>query len=482
MSKGFGIHGSTTDHGGTVISTQSRSSQMGNLFLRAGDGFACPKCKVWSTLIKSNDHVIFDGKAVAYVGDKFTCGATLLPKQDHVVGDSGGGSSKLSVSNFQATSQQNNNFMDDVIKKNAIVLKDLNIAPFIPLSAPKPDGLASNVYFIFSGSIINGIFEAIVLEIKKGSDFIEIQRVDKSFSGNQDFKIKWDGFVQDVYDSKFITNANGIVFRVKGINGGSAIALDEKTFNFKYFNKDWIDVNINRKTLKININLRVNLVDGGSKGLYNGQSVPVTEIKKRRVQPYSVQTKNFSQLLQLSIDGINYYWSRNQKHPTGKNIFLNGKEYEVFIKTINSKTNAMPEMKLTYITNVDPNDPMFRSSNSILSRKTAYMTGYLHFDRKTWGFYPEAVSDKSFKETIAHETGHAIVEAYGGVIDSITHHGSSEVWQVPKSGTSYPTSGEIDLMKYAEGSLTGIPNWDKNMVANKKDVTGLLFISGISKK
>lgn len=89
MSKGFGIHGSTISHGGTVISTQSRSSQMGNLFLRAGDGFACPKCKTWSTLIKSNDHVIFDEKAVAYVGDKFTCGATLMPKQVHVIGTSG---------------------------------------------------------------------------------------------------------------------------------------------------------------------------------------------------------------------------------------------------------------------------------------------------------------------------------------------------------------------------------------------------------
>ena len=81
MSKAFGIHGSTTDHGGMVISTQARSSQMGNLFLRAGDGFACPKCKIWSTLIQSNSHIIFDGKPVAYVGDKFTCGATLMPKQ-----------------------------------------------------------------------------------------------------------------------------------------------------------------------------------------------------------------------------------------------------------------------------------------------------------------------------------------------------------------------------------------------------------------
>ena len=101
MSKGFGIHGSTTSHGGTVMSTQSRSSQMGNLFLRAGDGFACPKCKTWSTLIKSNDHVIFDGKAVAYVGDKFTCGASLMPNQVHVVGTSGGTlSGSSTVNNF----------------------------------------------------------------------------------------------------------------------------------------------------------------------------------------------------------------------------------------------------------------------------------------------------------------------------------------------------------------------------------------------
>jgi len=54
--------------------------------------------------------------------------------------------------------------------------------------------------------------------------------------------------------------------------------------------------------------------------------------------------------------------------------------------------------------------------------------------------------------------------------------------EVPKSKPSYPISGEIDLMKYTKGNLTGIPNWDKNMVANKKDITGLLSISGISKQ
>lgn len=89
MAKGFAIHNAPTNHGGIIPSTQVRSSQQGNLFVRAGDGHFCPKCKCWSTVIKSHDHVIMDGKPVAYAGDKLTCGATIQPQQSHVVGDSG---------------------------------------------------------------------------------------------------------------------------------------------------------------------------------------------------------------------------------------------------------------------------------------------------------------------------------------------------------------------------------------------------------
>lgn len=117
MAKAFAIHGSTTNHGGVVMATQMRSSQMGNLFLRAGDGFACPKCQCWSTLIKSNDHVIVDGKAVAYVGDKFSCGAILMPKQVHVVGESGSHAINAFLSQFQNTEnsqyQLNNHFSEN---------------------------------------------------------------------------------------------------------------------------------------------------------------------------------------------------------------------------------------------------------------------------------------------------------------------------------------------------------------------------------
>lgn len=54
--------------------------------------------------------------------------------------------------------------------------------------------------------------------------------------------------------------------------------------------------------------------------------------------------------------------------------------------------------------------------------------------------------------------------------------------QNPKSGTKYPRAGEIDLMKYADEDLNRTPTWDASMVADSQDVTGLLFISGVSKK
>ncbi|WP_288497336.1 PAAR domain-containing protein [uncultured Acinetobacter sp.] len=90
MTKGFAINNSMTNHGGIIQATQQRTSQMGNLFLRAGDGHFCPKCKCWSTIQASHNHFIMDGEPVAYVDDLLSCGAKILPKQDHVVGTSQG--------------------------------------------------------------------------------------------------------------------------------------------------------------------------------------------------------------------------------------------------------------------------------------------------------------------------------------------------------------------------------------------------------
>lgn len=115
MDKGFAIHNAPTDHGGVIPATQTKDSQMGNAFVRADDGHFCPKCKVWSTIIKSHDHVMIDGKPVAYVGDKLTCGATIQPQQTHVVGDSGSSSGISSPTSQPINSKEslNNNFVQD---------------------------------------------------------------------------------------------------------------------------------------------------------------------------------------------------------------------------------------------------------------------------------------------------------------------------------------------------------------------------------
>lgn len=115
MVKGFAIHNSMTNHGGIIQATQQRTSQMGNLFLRAGDGHFCPKCKCWSEIIKSHDHIIMDGKAVAYVDDLLTCGAKILPKQDHVVGTSQGENYRRSSGSKEPLQ---NSFIDKVISTN----------------------------------------------------------------------------------------------------------------------------------------------------------------------------------------------------------------------------------------------------------------------------------------------------------------------------------------------------------------------------
>lgn len=142
MAKGFAIHNALTDHGGLIPSTQVRSSQQGNLFVRAGDGHFCPKCKCWSTVVKSHDHIIFDGKAVAYVNDLLTCGARIQPQQSHVVGDSQGVNYQTSQNNTSINSIQNN-LIDGS-------LKEIYKIQFKLLDEDSGDALPEMLYEIYS--------------------------------------------------------------------------------------------------------------------------------------------------------------------------------------------------------------------------------------------------------------------------------------------------------------------------------------------
>jgi len=69
--------------------------------------------------------------------------------------------------------------------------------------------------------------------------------------------------------------------------------------------------------------------------------------------------------------------------------------------------------------------------------------------------------------------------AYGGRKYSWTHNSSSTgLTQQPLPGTSYPSSGEIDLMQYSKAPYSIQDRWDRS-VASEQDVTGLLWLTRV---
>jgi uncharacterized Zn-binding protein involved in type VI secretion len=82
MLKSIGIDGCTTSHGGVVNATQTTKTNHGIPMLQAGDGFQCPICKMWSTLLSGSSTLSFNGVKASLEGDLFTCGAVLIAKQN----------------------------------------------------------------------------------------------------------------------------------------------------------------------------------------------------------------------------------------------------------------------------------------------------------------------------------------------------------------------------------------------------------------
>jgi len=184
-----------------------------------------------------------------------------MPQQTHVVGSSGSGSSISTATSSFVNNKQNttDSFIDT---KYAVELLDVDNKPFIPLGVPSFDGKPSTKE--------HGAFEAVALAVKQDGTFVEVKKIEKAFMSGSTIKIAWDGFINDLYNSKLFTKESGLTVQIKGYNGGSVISTDEKIFKFKYFKKDWMDVVIGRKTKKVYITLRVNLTDGGASGLFNG--------------------------------------------------------------------------------------------------------------------------------------------------------------------------------------------------------------------
>ncbi len=317
--------------------------------------------------------------------------------------------------------------------------------------------------------------------------------------------IKWDGFDSNgIYDSTIFTKGK-LKAQVKVRRNGIEKAAETSEFSFKYKEVKWVDTKIDKDAKRIDITLRVNLEDGGAKGIECTEQmiapdpITVSECPWDKIPandlitgkpPIKTRVKSYADLEQLALTGLNYHWGRNKNHSVAKNVDIGGQKYEVFLNAINTTDNSMDDVSLIFNTNSkwmrsgNPGtveDPISFIGNIVSREAICYNVGYIKYSNG-WSFQDARNENISYKETSAHEIGHTILKAYGGTFYSYGHKGTvNTITQSENSNaTTYPTSGEIDIMPYY---TNWIPYNQRNrMIASGDDVLSLLWLTKIKIK
>ncbi|OCA76696.1 hypothetical protein BBI01_22040 [Chryseobacterium artocarpi] len=208
--------------------------------------------------------------------------------------------------------------------------------------------------------------------------------------------------------------------------------------------------------------------------------------------PIKNRTKNWEELKNMALEGINIYWSRTDKKTFNKGTDIHGEKWGIFVNAVQDE-NGMAAPKIIYFTNAK-NTTFNRSHNWELHRELYYKTGYTYYSdwksynkntivyvTKGWFYSDPKESDLDFKETSAHEIGHQLLLTYGGRSYSYTHKSTSgPTWiqQDPLPGTKYPeNTEEIDLMKYADEEIP--VDYHDRVVLSKEDSLSIIWLSKI---
>lgn len=398
---------------------------------------------------------------------------------------------------------------------------------FVPLGIKSFDNKFENKYISLSYTLSDNAQE-VTLQIRDGEEEIykKVITSPSEVSKGQHFW-SWDGFDKNgILDTARLTKAKRLNYKIS-VKRKNNIFSETQYFKISYSEVNWVDVKINRPKKEIYVTLRVNLRDGGAEGLkgfriqqtssfgtYTNieidppRDVPAAILKKWGHPPITSRTRSYENLRDLVLEGITYHWSRN-KLPTSNiatGVNITGQDYEVFVDAINTTENAMNSVKLIFNTNSE----WGRSGNPGAFARIFYNVGYLKYS-DGWGYQSQLDADRDFEETSAHEIGHTILESYGNTVYSWQHRGSSyfllqdakptpdsDSWEKMKEqythidfyainkmsytfGEYYPSTGEIDLMKYyhtrnPKGDIVAYPDKTRT-VASEKDVLGLLWLT-----
>lgn len=181
-------------------------------------------------------------------------------------------------------------------------------------------------------------------------------------------------------------------------------------------------------------------------------------------QQNSLSNTDYIKLKSLASLGINHFWSRTIK--------LSSDNFNVTVTAKNRKSHSI-DVDLYIETDKD----YARSHNSgLIDASFKYNKGAYR------GM--NAMADRDFMLVSAHEFGHSVLEYFGDSDLSWTHKGSTNKYlqNVKSSTPGYPSAGEIDLMKYYDGSKNLVTPSDRNRRtrADELDLKRLVWMSSLT--
>jgi hypothetical protein len=313
---------------------------------------------------------------------------------------------------------------------------------------------------------------------------------------------RWDGYSDaGILDTKVLKDPH-LELELRGSLCG--VGKDDIIrFDNEPAEQDWIDVVINRGAQTVEVEWRVDLRNGGENGV--GELPPAEIFSATAAPDYSwipagdarrqahTRSRSFDDLKNLARNGLATYWSRNTGN--GLSISTPYGTHTVTTRAVVTTGKAMDDINLEYNTNGDwgrsSNPGSVRGffsfiANIFIPERSIYNAGWIKYEPRAndngWRYQDLTEEDNAFKETSAHEFGHEILSAYGGENYSYGHRGTSTVitqttLALTDGGLSHPASGEIDLMKYYNGSPP--PDFYTRCVACETDVKSIIWLARV---
>ena len=273
----------------------------------------------------------------------------------------------------------------------------------------------------------------------------------------------WDGLDQNgVYDSAALrrgievtveatsrgrTASDTIAFRPSPL-GGAGVATSYS----------WADVRVDTRGKTADVSFYLEFQNSGHIAFVRGGLSP------RELLGEPIPDVEFQRLQQLAINGISHYWSRTgSKRVSG---------YAVRVSAIDRRSE--PSHNVEIVVN--------REARSARSRNFPVVDPVLVYDlaplqsRNPATPLPtlRAQADRAFRYVAAHELGHSIVASTQGRGESYTHHETSTMTtqRTLASAPAYPSTGEIDLMRYYNGNRPA--NRFQRTIASERDVRAMV--------